>query len=180
MRQWGERRKGWPWQGSPNVWADPRLPRPTGEVMDRDTLDSGRPHGNLGLLPLLSSFLSPCFFFHWKGSIHASTFRLVDILIVSKIFALMCWDQRCSHTHKKKKQKGEGSLNSSSEKFKFYLSKRRLLVYLAKFSRNNFQFSNVAHSLQLPFFLSSRYFCIFFSKSRVLKNLSASLLGVSF
>lgn len=174
MRQWEERRKGWPWRGSPNVWADPRLPRPTGEVIDRDTLNSG----NLGLLPLLSSLLSPCSFFHWKGSIYASTFQLIDILIVSKIFALMFWDQRCSH--KKKKLKGEGSLKSSSEMFKFYLNKRRLLVYLAKFSRDNFQFSNVTHSLQLPFFLSSRYLCIFFSKSWFLKNLSASLLGVSF
>lgn len=175
MRQWGERRKGWPRQGSPNVWADPRLPRPTGEVIDIDTLDSGGPHGNLGLLPLLSSLLSPCSFFHWKGSIYASTFQLIDILIVSKIFALMCWDQRCSH--KKKNLKGEGSLKSSSEKFKFYLNKRRLLVYVAKFSRDNFQFSNVAH-----FYSSLSFYhqdiCAFSFLNP--KNLSASLLGVSF
>lgn len=38
------------------------------------------------------------------------------------------------------KLKGEGSLNTSSEKSKFYINKRSLLVYLAKFCKDNFNF----------------------------------------
>jgi hypothetical protein len=62
-------------------------------------------------------------------------------------------------------KRGEGLFKSPSVKLKFYPNKKSLLLYLGVFSRANFQFPSVAHSLWLPTFLFSTQFCIFFSKS---------------
>ena len=45
------------------MWAEPRLPRPTGEVTGRDKLESGGPHRNLGLMAaaVFVSLLVPSF-----------------------------------------------------------------------------------------------------------------------